>query len=315
MRVLYIVLVLSGCLASDSDALAQDEKEKKEPRVENKTLTTEDEWPIHITYYSPGGGDDTPVLVLLHMKGSNRQVYHEGLAEKLQLSGYAVITVDLRKHGESKSRGGALEGDDGAPTEGTDLKPLDYKLMATNDMEAVKKFIFSEHQNHNLNMSKMGIVAAEMSAPIAINYTALDWLKEPYDDAPSVDASTRRGQDIKALALLSPSASVPGLQTGKPLNQVRDPFLGISFMIGVGSGDPLDRGDAKTMYQKLSSIAKNKDRMYLETYKYKMRGTDLLGKNILVEDHITAFFDRHLKDLNIEWEDRRPRYDRKKDKK
>lgn len=296
-----------------SPAAAQEE-EKKKPIVEEKTLATDDEWPIHITYFNKAPSPRTPIVVLLHMQGSNRQVYQNGLAEKIVERGIAVITVDLRKHGESKSRGGALAGDDSS-TDASELKPVDYQLMVAEDLQAVKQFIFAEHQLQNLNMAKMGIVAAEMSAPVAVNFASLDWLKKPYDDAPTLAASTPRGQDVKALALLSPAGSVPGLQTFKPLKVLADPRIPMALMVGVGSGDPLDKGEAKKMYQLVAGNSRNKDRTYLETYQFKLRGTDLLGKNLLVEDHILAFFAKHLQELDIDWVDRRPRYDRDKKKK
>lgn len=299
-------------LAVALPASAQDDA-KKEPIAENKTLLTDDDWPIHITYLNRAPGPTTPVVVLLHMQGSNRQVYENGLAEKLAGGEFAVITVDLRKHGESKSRGGALAADD-ASTDASEFKPIDYQLMVAEDLETVKKFIFSEHQSQNLNMAKMGIVAAEMSATIAVNYAAADWLKKPYDDAPTLAASTPRGQDIKAMALLSPAATVPGLQTFKPLKVLADPRIPMALMIGIGSGDSLDKGDAKKMYQLVAGNSRNKDRTYMQTYQFKLRGTDLLGKKLLVEEHITAFFTKHLKEIDLEWTDRRPRYDRDKKK-
>ena len=305
-----LACILAG--ASLHPALAQDEA-KKDPIEENKTLVTNDEWPIHISYINKAPSPNTPVVVMLHMQRSNRQVFEGGLAEKIAGSKIAVITVDLRKHGESRSRGGALAGDDSA-VDAAEFKPFDYQAMVSQDMEAVKHFIFTEHQLQNLNMAKMGIIAAEMSAPVAVNFASLDWLKKPYDDAPTLAASTRRGQDVKALAVLSPAGTVPGLQTFKPLKLLAAPQIPMAFMVGVGSGDPLDKGDAKKMYQLIAGNSRNKDRTYLETYQVNRRGTDLLGLNLLAEDHILAFFDKHLNQLNLDWVDRRPRYDREKKK-
>ncbi|MDA0833383.1 MAG: hypothetical protein O2955_17200 [Planctomycetota bacterium] len=312
-RTVKLCLFAVACLVMGTMAVpaaAQDE-EKKERIKEERTVTTDDEWPIHITYYNFNPGPNAPVVVMLHMQGSNRQVYEQGLAEKVAGTGIAVVTVDLRKHGESKSRGGVLAGDDSS-TDVSEFKPIDYAMMVAEDLEAVKRFLFEEHQFQNLNMAKMGILAAEMSAPVAVNFASRDWLKKPYDDAPTLNASTPRGQDVKALALLSPTNSVPGLQTFKPLKLLAAPQIPIALMVGVGTGDALDKGDAKKIYQAMAGNSRNKGRTYLETYQFKLRGTDLLGKNLLVEDHVVAFFNKHLGELEIDWVDRRPRYDRDK---
>jgi len=307
-----ILLLLSSILSHR--VLAQNQQPKKAV-VSKQTLIAKDNWPIHITYYQSDDGKEAPVVVLLHTKGGNRLVWEgaTGLAQKLHKKGYAVITVDLRKHGESKSPTGAVPetGTKKNSFDSTSLKPNDYKAMVAFDLEAVKRFILKEHINQNLNMQKLAIVAAGMSGPIAVNFAMLDWLKKPYDDAPTFAARTPRGQDVKALALISPDANLPGMQSGKPLLQLRNPDLGIAFMFAVGTKDSLDKGQTRKMYSQVSGITKNKTRTYYQTYPIKLRGTDLFGKGIRIEDHVSVFLDKHLKALEIEWRDRRPRFDRK----
>ena len=85
------------------------------PRV----LQTDDNWGIYITFF-PAPGDrevftkEAPVVILLHGDKQNRLVYEgpRGLATRLQQEGCAVITVDLRKHGQSTNV--AQVGGDGA---------------------------------------------------------------------------------------------------------------------------------------------------------------------------------------------------------
>jgi len=190
--------------------------------VEERTIRASDGWPIHIAYYASELKKEAPVVVLLHMKGGNSLIWQSknGLARKLQDDGFAVIAVDLRKHGKSKltSSNSTKKAKDAGGA--SDLKRDDYQRMVERDLEVVKAFILSEHQKQNLNVKKLGIVAAEMSAPIAINFTVRDWLKLPYDDAPTLAARTPRGQDVHALALFSPDTSCPGVITAKSL-----PFL------------------------------------------------------------------------------------------
>ena len=69
--------------------------------------------------------------------------------------------------------------------------------MVEFDMEVVKRFIQQQHQAKKLNMRKLGIVAAGSSVGVAAAFADADWNKEPYDDAPSNDMKTPRGQDVR----------------------------------------------------------------------------------------------------------------------
>ncbi len=189
-------------------------------RIE-RVLPTGDDWQVYITYYSAFEQKEslvknTPVVILLHGDKENRLVWEgeKGLAPRLQREGFAVITVDLRKHGQSTNVGRA-SGDSpagGKSTEGTNLTSEDYGNMVDQDLEAVKKFIFEQNQAKRLNMNKIGIVAAESSAAVAVCFAGNDWKKEPFDDAASEDMKTPRGQDVRALVLLSPPQKTKGIQ-------------------------------------------------------------------------------------------------------
>lgn len=287
---LLAVVACSSAWAQSSGAVTED-----------RQLRAKDGWPIRITYFKSPAGRESPVVVLLHMEGGNRQIW-KAFGQKLQAEGFAAISVDLRKHGESQPSGGATAG-----KRRPGLTANDYKAMVSQDLEAVKRFIFEEHQNENLNMRKLSIVAAEMSAPIAINYAILDWNKKPHDDAPTPAARTPRGQDVRALVLLSPQDRVPGVSTGRAMPILRNPQLGISFLIGVGQKDGLDKGEAKKLHSQLTTIEGNEKRMYLQEYPYNLRGTDMLGKKIRTEDHILFFLNEHLKKLPDPWVNRQSR--------
>lgn len=270
--------------------------------------------PVHITYYpapedrNPRGVMNAPVVVLLHDAGGSRLVWDKTsappggkpFAEVLQSQGYAVISVDLRKHGESLPEGTA-------PT----LKVSDYSQMVLGDMVAVKRFIFDEHQRQRLNMNKMAIVAAGMSAPIAAAFAEADWRMPPYDDSPSPMSRTPRGQDVRALVLLSPDASAGKVNLSRSLKFLQTPAFGISFLIIVGSRDAQDRNQARNAYQIVSANRKNESRTYLERPNTNARGTDLLGNPAAkAEIPILNFLDKHLKKIDSEWRDRRSRLDR-----
>ena len=215
---LAIGLCLSWLLVTGERLPAQAKKKKPLAGPEDVTFRTKDQKLLAGTYYASNQGKEAPVVVLLHMKGGNRLVWRI-LAPKLQQQGFAVITVDLRGHGQSK--GGSSTTAKKKATkkkskgkskrrnvEDVNLRPQDYHAMVRLDLEAVKKFIYEQHQEQKLNMRKMGIVAAGMSSAVAVNFAARDWNKEPYEDGLG-SARTPRGQDVRALVLLSPQPAGP----------------------------------------------------------------------------------------------------------
>jgi alpha-beta hydrolase superfamily lysophospholipase len=263
-------------------------------------LVTKDNQPIGITYYESAAGKESPVVVLLHGANGNQAVY-QPFAEMLQAQGIAAVTVDLRKHGESKTADQTGE---------ADLRSNDYQAMVLGDLPAVKKFLYDKHQEEKLNMRKTGIVAADMSAPIAINFARLDWLTKPYNDAPTIAASTPRGQDVRAIVLLSPDDKVTGVTTTREILDLRAPLFEVSFLIAVGDKDKTDRGTARKMYDKIvKGIENPDDRMFYREYSTGFRGTELLGRgrSVPVEGHMLQFFKLKLQDLQDPWRDRKSR--------
>lgn len=72
------------------------------PIIEDVTIEAADGLPLHATFFAPGGMAPFPGVLLLHMLGSDRQVWVDnGFAEKLVADGYAVLALDMRGHGDS----------------------------------------------------------------------------------------------------------------------------------------------------------------------------------------------------------------------
>jgi len=277
--------------------------------VRTEAVTAEDQQPIRFSYYpalkDKGTPQEAPVAILLHGAGGSRIVWDKGSApaggkpfpEVLQNEGFAVLTVDLRKHGESV-------------TAGRDEKifPDDYTKML-GDLVAVKTFLKGEHQKKLLNMGKIGIVAADMSCPVATAFAEFDWKLEPYDDAPVFANRTPRGQDVRALVLLSPDSTAGRLLTTRSINYLRNPQMGIALLVVAGKKDPIDKGHTKKLYDLFKGSAKveeGAERVYISDPDLKDRGTDLLLKAPrLVEGPIVKFLVKHVKDVIVPWRDRR----------
>jgi len=75
-----------------------------QPGIENITIAGAGELSLKATMYTPSGSGPLPGVILLHMLGSDRQVWDDnGLANTLVENGYAVLSVDMRGHGETGS--------------------------------------------------------------------------------------------------------------------------------------------------------------------------------------------------------------------
>jgi pimeloyl-ACP methyl ester carboxylesterase len=311
-------MVLSALTASSSRA-APPANEVYTSEV--KTLHTRDGGPLRITYYPSVKGRESPVVVLLHMKDGNRLIWQGkgGFAERLQHEGYAVITVDLRFHGESRPGGGAAVVGNSNPDSGkkgtgkkaasTELRPADYRAMWEIDVETVKNFIYEEHQAERLNMNKMGIVGPEMGASVAALFAASDWVKPPHEDG-QPGYQTPRGQDVRALVLISPQSSFHGLVMAPAINALRDPHWDIAFLVCVGKNDPQDKGQAKKIFDQVAALPGAAKRMYKYEYAGKLRGTDLIGSKLGIEEHMVTFFEEHLKKLDSPWRDRQSKLEK-----
>jgi pimeloyl-ACP methyl ester carboxylesterase len=286
MPVLFLTMVCGSVVRGQPPAKAV---------IQDGSLVTKDGQEIKITYFKSNAGQEAPVVILLHGKSSNRLVW-KPFAEQLQKVDFAVVTVDLRGHGES---GGGTSGKkpESAP------KAREFIGMVAGDLEAVKKFLYEEHQNKQLNMNKLGIVAADITAPVAIAFAELDWEKKPYDDAPTLALSTPRGQDVQALVLLSPEGNVPGLGTAKSLAIIRN--LNRAVLICVGSKNSGDVADARKMHEILDPKKEKPEQIYFEQYDSKLSGTDLIGKGFKTEPHIFNFLIKHVKGYRSEWRDRK----------
>ena len=268
--------------------------------------------PIVITYYpvkntaNSGSSENTPVVVLLHGSDNKGRILWDkaapgrgekvNFAQSLNDDGYAVISVDLRKFGDSKQ-----------PGDTTGLRGDDWEKMATGDMFAVKAFIEQKHQAKELNMNKMAIIAAGPTATVAMNFAAADLTLPPYDDAPVLANKTPRGQDVRALVLLSPETSAGRLNANRALNVIRQPLGGIAMLVVSGAQDSLDKGQSKKTFELMEKAqGKNEKRVYMVSPALKDRELNLIGKvPEQVDNPIRNFLNKHVKEFPSAWRDRK----------
>lgn len=298
-------------------------KKPKLPEAKDIPLVTSDKVRLTATYYPSRKGKDAVPVVLLHMHKGSRRDYAE-LAPFLQAQGHAVLVPDLRGHGDSAQTPGAS----------ANLSDVDFRRMVTGDMEAVKDFLRDENNAGRLNIEKLCLVGAEMGASVALTWTQFDWSRRPV-------GNYKLGQDVKALVLISPVWSTPGLPL-KPVltnSNVRfpltDPLLiravekgtitfknphqmdlrrEVSVLIVAGRGNSRAAGDARRLYRMLKPYhpdppAKEraeKQDLYYGTLDTKLQGTKMLGvKGIGLEQDIKAFIEIRLVESGFPWQARK----------
>jgi pimeloyl-ACP methyl ester carboxylesterase len=272
-------------------------------------LKARDGHPVFITYYSPAaektpkGKLESPVVVLLHGTGGNRLQWDKGTALPTLLvdKGYAVISVDLRKHGESVVDG----------KKGETPVPADFGKMVQGDLAAVKQFIYEEHQNQQLNMNKMAIVAVDMSAPLALAFAELDWKQAPFDDSALPANRTPRGQDVRCVVLISPDANSGTVRSNAAMNFLKGPRVQMALQILVGDEDTAGKKEAETLHKVFTTIKTNEERVnYFAVPRQKDHGMALVMKDRNLPPFIVQFLDTQFAKLGNPWQDRRSRLDR-----
>ena len=339
----FALLLAAALICSVSVAIGQDTKTDDKPppipppeEVPADQLTTPDGVKLAATYFPSNQGKDAVPVILLHMhRGSQPGTLGSGkdfggLATRLQALGHAVLVPDLRGHGGSKERRGSAVLLDAAK-----MSAKEYTNMVLMDMPTLKTFLVEENNAGRLNIEKLVVVGAEMGASVALYWAYFDWSIPPV-------GYRKQGQDVKALVLISPERSTPGLPIAKmakaaPLvtrvydSQLKKAFRNpnsvdfntpvaldfrreVSALIFVGKRNPKALKDAervldifkKAKRSRLDADAQ-KDLFYDE-YATRLQGTRLLNKRFPIEKYIELFIDLRAAKRPFRWAKRENPY-------
>ena len=121
-----------------------------EVSVRTVEIPTSDKLKLHADYYPPRDTDQrSPGALLVHDAGESRAQLVK-IAERLQRQGFAVLAIDLRGHGDSR-------------TEDYDWSNMDEeareKLWAftTRDLDAAASWLRGNDQVHSTNLNLIGV--------------------------------------------------------------------------------------------------------------------------------------------------------------
>ena len=305
--VLWMAVLACG-LGTGSNALAQSRK-APEPKIES--LTTKDGVQLKVTYYaSTEGKNATPVILLPDLKDSRSVV--DSLARRMQTpdekrkdthKSFAVLTVDLRGHGDSTTQ--VLNGNR-RTIDAAKLGRDDLFAMVRFDMEAVRSFLVEQNDAGKLNINRLSIVGAGLGASVAVNWAAVDWSAPPL-------AVGKQGQDVKALVLISPRWKNGALTLQ---NALRHPGVRqeIAFLMLYGDRERQAQSDVRRIEKQLEkfhpapknpSTDKPHDLVSLGA-PTGLQGTKLLKEGgAEAENTIIKFLVDHVQSKDFEWTERK----------
>ena len=151
-------------------------------QVDKVSFKASDGTELEASFFVPKGDDRAPAALLIHRAGGDRTEL-VNTASYLWKSGYAVLTIDLRGHGESidkpENAYSALEDDDARAR---------AWAFATRDVEAAARWLRGNKRVHTSNLTMVGV--AEGSA-LAVRQAVND-------------------ENVRAVALLAPKREMLG---------------------------------------------------------------------------------------------------------
>ncbi len=239
--------------------------------IQNQKLTTKDGVELAITYYPSDEGKSAVPVVILHDSKETRQTYSD-LAKRLNRPDpeqgdthkpFAVVTVDLRGHGESITQ---TLGGRSRQLSASKLRGADYAAMVLQDMEAVRKFLLAENEKGKVNLNSLSIIGVGLGAAVGMNWTAKDWAAPPL-------ATGKQGQDVKTLVAVSPRWKENGLSVQ---NAVRQPGLRnqVAVLMLYGEKDRKVNADVQRIEKQLSGNRQQPDPASKQLPNLLVKGVD-----------------------------------------
>jgi pimeloyl-ACP methyl ester carboxylesterase len=291
-----LVIVLAGLAAAEAAGQSQGAKKGTEKPFEEVTLQTRDGVQLRCTYYAGPEKKTTVPLILLHDWDSNRIELHELALFLSQSLNHSVIVPDLRGHGSSVRRQGVAEDID---REKFSRKEVESAMW---DVEAAKTFLLQRNNEGKLNIEQLGVVGCGFGATLALHWAVHDWNVR---NLPTY----KMGQDVKALALISPEwQSRKGMNVAMPLKDQRT--LGqLAALFVVGQQEPSRLRDAKRIHGAMEKARTDNHEAALPFYAAdtSLQGLRLIyARGLDVPRAIALFLDQQLVQRadQLPWTDR-----------
>ncbi len=214
LALLVVSLALAGCLGIGSAPAPNFVEVTPNPNIEQVQFSTPDNWTLTGFFFKPLGPVNKSV-VLLHTLGADKSSWGD-LPATLQYSGFGVLVVDQRGHGDSFVNGRKK-------SYGT-FTPEDFQKMV-DDAEAFATF-FRERRPDD----QVYFIGASIGANAALNYASRD-------------------ENVTGVVMLSPGIDYRGVGTTQAITQYgKRPLLLIA-----SKGDEYSALSAKQLSEKSPS--------------------------------------------------------------
>lgn len=179
---------------------------------------------LHGTFYAPEGGPRSPAVILVHRLGGSRQdAGWEELATALRKADFAVLSFDLRGHGESTTVEPTAFWR--LPTNYTQIRGAnpkkeqiafkdfrtEYYPWLAHDLDAAKQFLDQQNNARLCNSSNLIVIGAQDGGAVAALWICWEWFhrRTEHDAFGRVfPVGPPEGQDISAAVWLSVPATL-----------------------------------------------------------------------------------------------------------
>lgn len=288
------------------------------PEPQKISFETVDKVMLRGTWYpSSKDGSKSPVVILVHKLGADRMMPgFESLAQALQAKGFAVLSFDMRGHGDSTgvreefwkyqcNSARTIKG--GGPKKDTiefkEFTPSYYPHLV-NDIAAAKLAVEMKNNAKECNAGDTIVIGVEDGATLAAMWVATEWQRRRTIPNPMMGGFPTQGEpegrDIAAAIYLSLR---PSLGSGNSMlrvagttvanwfykdQKVRDK-VGMLFLYG--DGDAGGAQFAKYIFDDVMRADKLKNKLLFKTpiKETKLVGAELLKKGLPTEEWIVKY--------------------------
>lgn len=283
------------------------------PDPQKISFETVDKAILRGTFYpSAKAGPQSPCVLMVHKLGGDRQNQGwDSLAKALQARGFAVLTFDLRGHGDSTAvkvdfwkNPMNLRSITGANPKKEEIEfkefSASYYTYLVNDIAAAKYLLEQKNNAKECNVADLIVIGAEDGAALASLWVATEWQRRRYargmGGVPVLGEA--EGKDIAAAVYLSIRASLGSGQKTLPLKSLaswvsKDPKVRdkVGMFFVAGKGDAAGEKYASYLYKDVLNGEKAKNKMIFkaEVPDTKLTGQELLKKSLPTEEWIVKY--------------------------
>ena len=315
---------IAAALLAAISGLAHAQNDKKE----EISFTTFDGVLIKGSFYPSGKGSNAPVVMFLHKLGSDRTKGEwNALAERLQTTGYAVLSFDFRGHGQSTTiidpqkfwsfsmNMSSVKGS-GQGVKKKTLKYADftaaYLPCLVNDIVAARYDLDNRNDSGQCNTSNIIVIGAEDGASLGFLWMVAEHGRTAVYKQGNLfqfgNGNTTPASDDIAGAIWLSFAKSPASSNGHltfPYSFMASPASTIAptmrsripMWFAYGQDDKQGMTDANYLYDTVLRADANKDKLDT-TFKKPIAGTKLRGALLLGKANSTdEDIDKYIKQL------------------